>query len=388
MRPLNRILVLLLLLVPLSGMAQSHNNSSRHKPKKPVKSLKKDLGKVRQKKAAVRRELHQTRVEVREVRGDIQSVDKRLEFLEDKLVETGNRLKDSQAEQARLARNLKATTVRLAQTEQAVRKRLRTMYQRGDTTVLTAFVKSSDVGDLAARKFLLEQIAKEDRRVFEGYIALRNEVASDKRRQDTVVVRVRQLRQQQKERQNELEDVRHEKGVYLGQLKEKESDLEALLAQFERDEAQIESQIRAYLATQSRPGSKPLPPFKGGFGRPVNGPITSGFGMRYHPILHRTKLHTGIDFGVGMGTPIRAAASGVVIGATYLKGYGNPVILDHGSGLSTVYAHCSRVYVRAGAKISRGQTIGAVGSTGYSTGPHLHFEVRVNGRPVNPLGRL
>ncbi len=369
--------------VPISTEAQT-----RKKPKKAVGQLRKDLGKVRQKKAAVRKELRKTRAEAREVKVDIQVVDTRLNVLEDKLEKTTQRLSAGQSRQIALARDLKAATAKLASSKAAVQRRLKTMYMRGDSMVLTAFVRSGDVGEIAARKFLLEQIAKEDRRVFEDYIDARNEVSLKKAQQDRVVAQVRSLKSEQLSSQNELEGVRKEKGQYLGQLRAKEQDLAEILRQFERDENAIAGQIQAYLAAQRRPGGVSLPPFRGGFGRPVPGPITSTFGMRFHPILRRTKLHTGIDFRANFGTPIRAAASGVVIGATYLRGYGNTVILDHGSGRSTVYAHCSRVYVRAGAKIARGQTIGAVGSTGYSTGPHLHFEIRINGRPVNPSGQL
>ena len=116
--------------------------------------------------------------------------------------------------------------------------------------------------------------------------------------------------------------------------------------------------------------------------------MTSGFGMRYHPILHITRMHTGCDFGAPIGTTIHAAAAGIVIHSSYMNGYGNVVIIDHGGGISTVYAHCSRIVVSDGQSIKRGQYIANVGSTGLSTGPHLHFEVRVNGHPVNPLRYL
>ena len=116
--------------------------------------------------------------------------------------------------------------------------------------------------------------------------------------------------------------------------------------------------------------------------------ITSPFGYRYHPILGYRKLHTGIDFGVGYGTPIKAADSGTVIYATWMSGYGNVTILDHGSGITTLYAHQSSIAVGSGARVSQGQVIGYVGSTGFSTGPHLHFEVRLNGTAVDPMGYL
>ena len=99
-------------------------------------------------------------------------------------------------------------------------------------------------------------------------------------------------------------------------------------------------------------------------------------------------LHPGIDIGVGMGTPIHAAASGRVISASYSGGYGNLVVIDHGNGLATAYAHQSSMAVSPGQQVSQGQVIGYVGSTGFSTGPHLHFEVRVNGSPVDPMGYL
>ncbi len=125
-----------------------------------------------------------------------------------------------------------------------------------------------------------------------------------------------------------------------------------------------------------------------GWGIPASGGVTSPFGMRFHPVLHRTKLHTGTDFGAGHGAPIYASKSGVVIFAGWQTAYGNVVIIDHGGGFSTLYGHASSLHVSSGQSVRRGQHIAAVGSTGFSTGPHLHFEIRVNGSPVNPMRYL
>jgi murein DD-endopeptidase MepM/ murein hydrolase activator NlpD len=110
--------------------------------------------------------------------------------------------------------------------------------------------------------------------------------------------------------------------------------------------------------------------------------------MRVHPILQTQRMHTGIDFGATTGTPIRAAADGVVVVAGERGGYGNTVILDHGNALATLYAHQSRIAVAEGQSVAKGAIVGYVGSTGLATGPHLHFEVRVNGNPVDPMRYL
>jgi murein DD-endopeptidase MepM/ murein hydrolase activator NlpD len=121
---------------------------------------------------------------------------------------------------------------------------------------------------------------------------------------------------------------------------------------------------------------------------PVRGRLSSRFGMRYHPILHRNKVHTGDDLAASRGTPIHAAKDGTVLYAGWTKGYGNTVIIDHGNGVTTLYGHASKTVARAGQHVKGGDYIANVGSTGYSTGPHLHFEVRKNGKPVNPLPYL
>lgn len=121
---------------------------------------------------------------------------------------------------------------------------------------------------------------------------------------------------------------------------------------------------------------------------PVHGPITSPFGMRLDPITHEYALHAGIDIGVPTGTPIQAAAAGTVILAGWVTGYGYTVVLDHGDGITTLYAHQSRILVQDGEAVAQGEVIGLAGMTGWATGPHVHFEIRIAAKPVNPIGYL
>ena len=133
-------------------------------------------------------------------------------------------------------------------------------------------------------------------------------------------------------------------------------------------------------ADASRPA-----PSSSGMAMPANGPITSYYGYRYHPILHFTRFHAGIDIGAGWGSPIVAAGDGQVIGAGWSGGYGREVQIAHGGGLVSLYGHMSEIVAQPGSFVKEGQLIGYVGSSGLSTGPHLHFEVRQGGQPINPL---
>jgi murein DD-endopeptidase MepM/ murein hydrolase activator NlpD len=182
--------------------------------------------------------------------------------------------------------------------------------------------------------------------------------------------------------QNKRISIMQDKKEELSALQKDRKLLEASLDEMERTSKEMEAQIKNL---QNKNHSAL------GTGRlmwPVTGRITSYFGWRVHPILHKKKYHSGLDIAVGTGTPIAAADTGVVIFCGRNGGYGNMIALDHGNEISTVYAHCSVLLVTNGQTVAKGDTIGKVGSTGFSTGPHLHFEVRKNGVPVNPMSSL
>jgi murein DD-endopeptidase MepM/ murein hydrolase activator NlpD len=179
---------------------------------------------------------------------------------------------------------------------------------------------------------------------------------------------------QKKKETDYLTRVQKEKAVY-------EKEMNAL----ESESRRIADYLRQLYASRSGNRMSSAPLGSGRFSSPIlGGSMTSPFGWRVHPIFGTRRLHTGMDFGVGAGTPIRAADHGVILEAGWMGGYGKAVMVDHGQGLVTLYAHTSAFYVTAGQRVRKGQIIAAVGSTGYSTGPHLHLEVRRNGTPVDP----
>lgn len=355
-------------------------------PDSKVRDLSRNLAKIRDKKTAVQKQLRETKKQVRIVKGDIKDVDYRLGTLEVELDKTQTDLVSSRAEQRRLAGELKTATEKLAAKRVQVKRRLREMYIIGDASVTGVLAGAKTVGDVASRRYLIERIAERDRVLFDEVESLQAAVNYRKQRQDGVVRRISGLVQTQKQQQDSLEDTRQDKAALLGQLRGKQAELEKMARQFDQDESSIEAQIAAYQRGPGRNNGLRRP--TGRLGRPVPGGVGSGFGMRFHPILKRNRMHKGLDFHASSGSSIACAADGIVISATYMRGFGNCLIVDHGGGLSTLYAHCSRLLVGSGARVSRGQRIGLVGSTGLSTGPHLHFEVHVNGKAVNPMGYL
>jgi len=164
-------------------------------------------------------------------------------------------------------------------------------------------------------------------------------------------------------------------------------DVEAAIAEFEGEITSLareEASIRSKITAASQPtGTKP-----GQLMRPVPGAVSSGFGPRVHPILGTTRMHNGVDMNASQGDAIKAAAAGTVILAGVKGGFGITIMIDHGGGMVTLYAHQSRLGSSVGQKVKAGETIGYIGSTGLSTGPHLHFEVRINGVPKNPASYL
>jgi murein DD-endopeptidase MepM/ murein hydrolase activator NlpD len=373
-------LCMMLLFAGLIATGQKRSQST--------KRLRNKLETVRDARQDAIEKLRRTKKEVKAVAGDIAKVDERLGSVNDQLEETTIKLDTGQVEQKRLAGELEVATKELDSTRELVIDHLETMYMYQRENVLEALLTSKSLSQVAERKFVFQEIAEQDRELMGDFKKAFETVATKKKRTDELVAEIARLAAYQEEKQQELEIVREAKSEALADLRDQQDKLEDLVRQLDAEENSIEAQIAAYNRRVATGGAVKLPAFTGRFSRPVNARMGSGFGMRFHPILKRNRMHKGIDFAAKHGAPIYAAAGGVVISASYGRGYGNHVIIDHGGGISTLYAHCSRMSVSSGQRVKRGQAIAAVGSTGLSTGPHLHWEVRVNGQAVNPMGRF
>ena len=310
---------------------------------------------------------------------------------------------------------LAVATQHLMERQQVLDKRVRAIYIHGQLNYLQVIMGAKDFSDFANRLELLKRVVRTDYSLLQE---IRQQQAAIQLKKDKLEAQRRQLASlesdalhtQQKiaEKKAEQQEVMDEAKAQRAAAEQMEAELQAssndimrriqaheakIRAQQEAARRQAEAAARATKAAGRK--APPVPVYKpkvigtGRLSRPCGGPVTSPFGYRIHPIFHTKIYHAGVDFGVPSGTPIHAADSGIVIYAgSGMRGYGNVVIIDHGGGLSTLYAHNSSLTVRAGQSVSKGQVIARAGSTGYATGPHCHFEVRRNGAPTNPMGYL
>jgi len=306
----------------------------------------------------------------------------RLERALVQLRRTSRSLAGTQQAVLRASRTLEAVTTRLSTHEGLMGDRLRAFYEEGPLGYVDVLLGAADFRDLMTRSYLVARIVESD-------LALYHRVARERRQRDevraTLVARREQLSAEQERwiaSRAETARLAVERRRLLDRVRAERRSQEAAIRELEAESARIMQIIR-------RAGGRRLGPIltlRTGLLWPVSGRISSGYGWRTHPIFHTREFHTGIDIAVPYGTPIQAALDGDVLFDGWMRGYGRLVILDHGNGLSTTYSHLSAALVHAGQRVKRGDVIARIGSTGWSTGPHLFFEVRMDGQPVNPLG--
>ena len=355
------------------------------------------------KAAQIQAQLQQKKQELHSVTLHYNDLQTQLGETNDAISTVSARIDDLDLQAASTQRRIDANTLQLDAAKKSLalhdamlRKRLVDIYENGDLTYFNVLMSSQSFSDFVERWEDLRLLVAANQRAVRARKDAEARVASIEADLEGTKLQLQSQEQQQSQARNQLDtlaDERRNLVVLAGQERRhvaaqvaqmedlsaaEEAALEGLIRERERE---LEAQRRAAGITGAVEGG-------GQFSWPVTGTITSPFGWRSNPFGGSPEFHQGLDIAAPSGTTVTAAAGGTIIMAQYYGGYGNYILIDHGGGYSTGYGHLSAFYVSNGQTVTRGQAIGAVGSTGNSTGPHLHFEVRINGKPVDPAPRL
>ncbi len=390
-----------------------------------VYASSKDLQKAQDQKKAIQEQLNKkqsvinsTKAEVSSVAEEIKDLDLSITSASAELFSLMDNIKALEGDIAKAQKELDQAQAELKKSQDAFAQRIKVMYVKGDIGYLDVLLNSQDMESFLTNIELIKSINRQDRKL----------VAKIKTQVDIIRAKKEELTQkksalegqkaQVEEKKRALEEANQAKQNYMvnlkGDLSAYEEDYDEMLKESKQLEARIQKikndiQEQKRLAELKRKAQEKANKAKraGASGRvtelpmasspyvrsnksltwpvPGHSRISSPFGYRIHPVLGTQRFHSGIDIPAPVGTPIVAAKPGIVITASYMGSYGNVVMIDHGD-IVTVYGHNSVLKVSVGQQVSAGQVIALAGSTGRSTGPHCHFEVRVGGRPVNPLG--
>lgn len=327
-------------------------------------------------------------------------------------------LAQTEQQMAENQKTLDAEKKKLAEREGVFSKRIRDIYMHGQLNYLDVVLGAKDFNDFANRVELLRRVVAADLNLIASIKEQRDKIAAVQQALEAERAKQAALQADAAKKKDEIATHKKEQQAVLYQAEHDKATAEAAYRELEASSSSIanllreraaaraaaaaaaaQAQAQAAAAAQQASSSdgggyssddyayQPVSG-SGAFIWPVNGVITSPFGYRTHPIFGTTIYHSGIDIGVDEGTPVHAADAGVVVEADWISGYGYAVVIDHGNGLSTLYGHNSSLAVSAGQSVSQGEVIAYAGSTGNSTGPHVHFEVRSNGDPVDPMAYL
>ncbi len=320
---------------------------------------------------------------------ELEQIDHNLANLNNKIGTTEQQISVISTQVNRAESDLNDVEAQLSGRKELLNKRLRTLYMHGYQNWLIYLFGGKDFTDFVSRFETVGRFARIDINMIQSLqgqqkliAEKKQEIVQKKQELNNQKELFVQLKDQNKQAMNNKLEVTQKKQKELESIQGSRNELEKALDELEQTSKQIEAEIRQYQEkNQTNLGT-------GKYIWPVRGQIVQNFGWRIHPILRKRQFHTGLDIAVEYGTPILAADSGVVIFSGYNGGYGKMLLIDHGSGFSTLYGHASALLVDKGQTVVKGQVVAKVGTTGLSTGPHLHFEIRKNGTPVNPKDYL
>lgn len=378
------------------------------------------LSEVRKNIQSKQQEIKDSKEKEQDLSDKIAAMEKQISSKEADISKLEKAIGEAETQLGTLQKQLKEAEAKVDQQDEDLGSRLRNMYKNGSIGFIDVLLDSDNISEFLTNLDMVQKVYSQDQDTLETLKEASAEIDSKKKEIESLqseLTASKELVQEEKQSlQADKTEVEKQKATVTADIAESEDELD----QMQDEEAAIEEAIRAEekrkaeeaakknnssssssSSSSSKPSSskpssssssKPstsgkLTTYKGltmQFPAPSMTRKSSNFGYRTHPIKHTKRLHAGVDLAAPGGSPIVAAMSGRVILARAGSGYGNYIIVDHGNGYATLYAHCSKLLVKKGQSVSRGQKIAKVGSTGASTGNHLHFEVRVKGTPVNP----
>ena len=327
-------------------------------------------------------ELEEVQSQLSENLQQIEKLDERIRQSENEIEELDAQVKALQEEIAGIQSQLDVAQKNYEKQKNIMEKRLIAIYEAGDTKYLDVLLSSKNISEFLSNYYLITEIASVDKDLLDEVEAEKKEIELAKqeleKNQESLAVAL----QTQTKTATVLQNTKALRENYISRLSDEEKAKQAQIDEMTEQYEAVNNQILE-LATQGLD----IDYIGGVLAWPVPGytKITSNYGMRVHPITGQYKLHTGVDISAPIGANFVAANDGIVTKAEYNTAYGNMVMIDHGGGISTLYAHGSEILVTVGQNVKKNDAILKVGSTGYSTGPHAHFEVRINGVVTDPL---
>lgn len=369
-------------------------------------ATKKDVDDAKGKISSLEEEKKKAEAAIQELEGLKSNTETYVRQLDSQVDSLGQEVSRLEGDIAGKTQSIGETTEKLKEAEvteqeqyESMKLRIKYMYENGDSSYLNLLLESRSVSELLNRAEYVSKISKYDREMLDQYVATKEGIAADKQKLEEEKEELEDLKSQTEAKQNAVELLLNEKSQELervnAQIGEKTAEAEAYEKDIKAQEdaiRRIEEELRrqeeearkAAEAAGKTYNTVSLGNINFIWPCPSSSRITSAFGSRTSPTEGASSNHKGIDIGASTGSNILAAADGTVSIATYSYSAGNYIMLNHGGGVTTVYMHCSSLLVSPGETVKKGQVIAKVGSTGYSTGPHLHFGIRYNGSYVNP----
>lgn len=362
-------------LVQAAPRARADANSDLNKALEQQQALQ-------QEKQHAESEMSQIEIEARDSQAQLNAVEQELAAANSELVVINSRVKQATTELQQVEEELKVAQQQFTQRKETLARRVRAINEEGRVNYLAVLLGSNSFSDFVNRLDILKVVVKQDSKLFDQ---IRQDKLALEHKQEDAAGRRNQLVALQSravEHRSTIEAKRAERQTVSRTLDSRLRQVQAQLAENDRKAQEAADAIWAIQQQMNRQpanasGFDPSPPTRSAV-------VTDTFGPRMHPILHVPRMHNGTDYAVSMGTPVYAIDSGTVIVAHWDDAFGNLVVVDHGGGIASWYGHASRLLVSEGQTVEKGQQITQAGSTGWSTGPHLHLEIHINGKPVDP----